>query len=102
MHDVDEVISRVCARLPDVEWSQLQVTHRGADDAGLWFFLLPETGVEVQIESTVGVCPFLIESTAHEGRLYGATIERTVEVVVAWLQAKTEPPQTASEALPSV
>lgn len=89
MRDIDEVIGRVCERLPKVEWSQLRVKYPGVDDDGVWFFRLPEKGVEVQVESSLGACPFLIESTGHAGRQQGATIDRTVEIVVAWLQAKT-------------
>lgn len=91
MREVDEVIRKICERLPTVEWSALKVKHAGADDDGVWFFRLPGTGIEVQLESTRGTCPFLIESTAHGVRQHGATVERTVEIVVAWLQAKTGP-----------
>jgi len=92
MRDVAEVIRQVRAEHPNVEWWQLQVKHPGADDDGLWFFRLADGGITVHMESTVGACPFVIETDAHNRRQHGTNVARTVEIVVAWLQAKTEPP----------
>ena len=50
---------------------QLQVRHPGADDEGLWFFTHPDGRGEVQVESSTGAAPFLVEddegpaATAH-------------------------------------
>lgn len=41
MRDVDQII-RIVSAWSDVEVQQLQVTHSGADDDGLWFFTLDE------------------------------------------------------------
>jgi DDE superfamily endonuclease len=74
MRDVDEVIRQVRAQLPSVESRQLQVKHPGVDDDGLWFFRLADTGITVQSESTVGACPFLIETDAHDRRQHGTDV----------------------------
>jgi hypothetical protein len=86
--DIDQIIERVKARLPDVHVEQLWVSHPGVDDDGLWFFRLPGIQKDIQIESSFGMCPFIVEhsdmkssSEAETAR----TIEDAVEKVVAYL-----------------
>lgn len=88
--DINEIVEHVRARVPGVNVSQLQVKYPGADDDGLWFFRLPDSLREVQIESADGNCPFWIEnddmktsSEAHTAR----TIEDVVDEVVAYLSS---------------
>jgi hypothetical protein len=97
MRDVDEVIRQVFAQIPNVESWQLQVKHPGVDDDGLWFFRVADGEITVQIESPTGACPFVIETDAHDRRQNGPDIERMVAIVIAWLQAKPEPPQLTEE-----
>jgi hypothetical protein len=82
--ELEQIIKGVAARLPKVQYRQLPVTHPGDDD-GLWFFRLPGGEEEVQIESSTGVCPFVIEGDGHHQRRVGATVEDVVSVVVEWL-----------------
>jgi hypothetical protein len=42
---------------------QLRVTH-AADDDGLWFFRADGRQHEVQLESSSGMCPFIVETDA--------------------------------------
>ena len=77
--DIDLIIEQLTARLPGVRVTQLQVAHPGADDDGLWFVSMPGRAATVQIESSQGSCPFLIESdfsTSH-----GRTVDEVVEIV---------------------
>jgi hypothetical protein len=48
---------------------QLEASHPGADDDGLWFFQEPDSKLEVQIDRPTGMCPFLVEPNESETRL---------------------------------
>lgn len=77
--DVDQIIGRLRVELPGIEINQLRVNH-AADDDGIWFIKIPEVHGDIQLESSSGNCPFLIESDFCD-RLYG----RTVEEVIKWI-----------------
>ncbi len=79
--DIDHIIERLTAELPGVQVAQLQVTHPGADDEGLWFIRIPGIDEEVQIESSHGSCPFLIESDLSDERFYARSIDEVVQKV---------------------
>ena len=83
--DLEAVVQRVRERLPDVRWAQLSVSWPGDDD-GLWFFWLPEQPGDVQIESSMGVCPFMVETDKHDDRISTLTPEDTADLIVKWLQ----------------
>jgi hypothetical protein len=83
--DLASIIKGVRAQLPGVEWEQLQVKWP-ADDDGLWFFKLPGRKYEVQIESSFGVCPFLVETGRHGERHVAKTVDDVVDTVVRWLR----------------
>ena len=55
-------------KYPLVNVQQLQVLHPGADDDEIWFFRCPGSELEVQIESSTGMCPFLIETNESNVR----------------------------------
>ena len=78
--DIDHIIERLRAELPGVEITQLQVTHP-ADDDGVWFIRIPGRDGEVQIESSDGSCPFVIESDLSDDRFYGRSIDAVVKKV---------------------
>jgi hypothetical protein len=82
--DIDAIIERLKDAIPDVEIRQLQVTHP-ADDDGLWFITVPGKLGKVQIESSDGVCPFIIESTSSPATHTGTTVEEVVTIVRAIL-----------------
>jgi hypothetical protein len=81
---LEEVFRRVKERLPRVEWEQLHVRH-AADDDGLWLFWIPDLPGEVQIESSSGVCPFLVETDKHDDRFTADTPEETANTIIEWL-----------------
>ncbi|HEY6467549.1 MAG TPA: hypothetical protein VIY69_16225 [Candidatus Acidoferrales bacterium] len=81
MRDVDKVIAAIKRLSPDVCVEQLKVLHPGADDDGIWFFAVPASGLEVQIESPDGMCPFLVETNENDERLTTASAEATVHAV---------------------
>lgn len=86
MRDVDEVIAKVSAAFPDVEWKQIEVLHPGADDDGLWFFWLRSKEGVVQIESSKGQCPFIVETNKHEKQVDGNSVTEVADTVVERLR----------------
>lgn len=78
--DVDTIIEQLKGAVPGIQIKQLQVTHP-ADDDGIWFITVPGKSGEVQIESSSGICPFLIESSYNDATHKGATIEEVVTIV---------------------
>ena len=78
--DIDFIIERLRAALPGVRVTQLRVTHP-ADDDGLWFISIPGRAREVQIESSQGSCPFIIESNSSAEVSHGRTVDEVVEIV---------------------
>ena len=81
MRDIDHIIERLKAEMPGVQIRQLQVSHPGVDDDGLWFISMPNRSPEVEIESSDGSCPFLIESDFGPERFHGQTIDEVVQIV---------------------
>jgi len=79
MRDVDKIIELVRATHRGVRVEQLKVLHPGADDDGLWFFDQPESPFQVQIESSTGMCPFLIETDENDSRFTANTVEAAVQ-----------------------
>ena len=79
--DIDQIIERLRIEIPGVQLAQLQVRHPGADDDGLWFITVPGKAGEVQLESSDGVCPFLIESDFGDERYHGHSVEGAVLTV---------------------
>ena len=41
MRDIDRISARLNAEIPGVQITQLQASHPGADDDGLWFIDIP-------------------------------------------------------------
>jgi hypothetical protein len=62
------------------------VLHPGADDDGLWSFWHPRSDIEVQLESSSGNAPFLVESSGSPERFYANTVQQAIAMVVAGLQ----------------
>lgn len=85
MKDVDRIIELVTSTLPAVQWQQLQVKFP-ADDDGLWFFDLRGAQNSVQIESSSGMCPFVVEHNLSDERYHGVTVEEVAAKVVEWLR----------------
>jgi len=81
MRDIDRIIARLSAELPGIRIQQLEVLYPGADDDGLWFMRLPGRKGEVQVESSSGSCPFLIEADCTDERFTGHDVGETVRIV---------------------
>ena len=72
--DIDSIIDLFRKIHPQVSIEQLRVSHPG-DDAGIWFFKAARCPPEVQVESSTGMCPFLIESDAIAGSAEATSVE---------------------------
>ena len=79
--DIDHIIERLKAEMPGVQIRQLQVSHPGVDDDGLWFITMPGRSTKVEIESPHGSCPFLIESDFSADRFHGHSVDEVVSIV---------------------
>ncbi len=88
--DIDEIIKRVRELLPNVIIEQLHVSHPGVDDDGLWFFKLPNNDQrDIQIESSCGQCPFILEHNEMRGisdRWTAKSVDEAVEKIVGYLE----------------
>jgi len=82
--DIDRLIAQMRRDYPGVRVEQLRVAHPGADDDGLWFFKHPGSSNEVQVESSTGAAPFLVESDQEEPA-DAATIDQALGLIVARL-----------------
>ena len=80
--DIDQIIELLRREVPGAEVTQLQVSHPGADDDGLWFIKVPGRTGEVQIESSSGTCPFVIESDFSSERHHGRSVYEVVGTVM--------------------
>jgi hypothetical protein len=85
MGEVDRILDLVRSVYPDVVCQQLQVVHPRADDDGLWFFTRPGVSNEVQVESSSGTCPFLIEHDDSDERRTANTPEEVADTIREWL-----------------
>jgi hypothetical protein len=85
LRDTDRIVAIVRGFYPDVSCHQLTVKHPGVDDDGLWFFTRPGISNEVQIESSDGMCPFLIEQNKSSERRTGDTPENVAKTILEWL-----------------
>jgi len=79
--DIDRIIERLKAEIPDIHIVQLQVGHPRADDDGLWFIEVPGHTEKVQVESSNGECPFLIESDFSTASSHGHSVEEVISMV---------------------
>ncbi|MDF2771341.1 MAG: hypothetical protein K0S86_835 [Geminicoccaceae bacterium] len=85
MHrDIDTVIAELQRAHPSIACEQLRVTHP-TDDDGLWFFTHPDRPGEVQLESTTGQVPFLVEGTESPARDTAHSVEQAVALVATRL-----------------
>jgi len=85
VRDIENIIQSFNTIYPTVRVRQLEVSHPGADDDGLWFFQRPDSGLEVQIESSTGMCPFMIETDENDSQVTTTTIDQTNETLARLL-----------------
>lgn len=79
--DIDCIIGRLNVEYPGIQITQVQVRHPGADDDGLWFVRVPGRRGEIQLESSDGSFPVLIESDRSNERFSAETVEDLVSVL---------------------
>ena len=89
MRDIEILVQSFNTIYPTVKVRQLEVSHPGADDDGLWFFQEPSTEVEVQVESSTGMLPFLIETDETDVRFTVTTVDQTIETLARLLRLGT-------------
>jgi hypothetical protein len=85
MRDIEQIIESIKKTSPEVTVRQVEVLHPGADDDGLWFFSKISGELEVQIESSTGMCPFLIETDENDTRGTTSLINETINMLSSWL-----------------
>jgi hypothetical protein len=89
MKDIYSIIEKVKQIFPEIEVEQLKVKF-SADDDGLWYFYLPDVKQNIQIESSYGLCPFIVETdeqSSYDART-AKTIDEAVEMIVEYLESK--------------
>jgi hypothetical protein len=84
--DIDRVIAALRRGLPSLVCEPLRVSHPGADDDGLWSFSHPDLPGEVQLESSSGSFPFLVEYDGTPARDTAHTVDEAVALVTAGLR----------------
>lgn len=86
LRDIDQIIAAVREQIPEVTIKQWHKSNAGNDD-GLWWFGLPGVTGDVQVESSSGQCPFLIEtdeqSSADARR--AQRVAEAVQMIVSYL-----------------
>ncbi|MBZ5657711.1 MAG: hypothetical protein LAO56_20795 [Acidobacteriia bacterium] len=90
MRDIDQIIRSITQIYPAVTARQLSVSHPGVDDDGLWFFQRAGSEFEVQIESSTGMVPFLIETDESDARLTAKSINETLEILTKLLHLEPQ------------
>ena len=83
--NVDEILAVVRQTLPDLRFAHHH-QYWPHDDDGLWFFDVPGARNSVQIESSSGMCPFLVEHDLSNECYHGASVEEVSSKVVEWLR----------------
>jgi hypothetical protein len=71
--DIDAIITQLRKEFPTVIVEQLEATHQ-ADDVGIWFVRIPKGNEEIQLESSNGDCPFLVEWTITDERFTESSV----------------------------
>jgi hypothetical protein len=79
--DIDLISQQLTASIPGIHIAQLDVSHPGADDDGLWFINIQDHAGQVQMESPDGMCPFLIESDFSNERVYGVSVGEVIRTI---------------------
>jgi hypothetical protein len=84
LRDIDQIIKLMRDRSSSVTVEQLQCRHP-TDDDGIWFFNQPDSSFEVQLESSTGMCPFLVETDESDVRITTQSVSEAVEAVTELL-----------------
>jgi hypothetical protein len=79
--DIDKIIVELSGIYGDLSVKRLIVKHPGVDDDGLWFFSRSGNSINIQLESTFGNCPFLLETDKSNERINIVTVSRAIEIL---------------------
>lgn len=96
--DIDRIIGMVTRAMPDVQVVQIE-TKYPADDDGVWKFRLPGIEKDIQIESSTGTCPFVVESdelSSYDARR-GITVDDVAKMVLDYLRSASNRPGSGSK-----
>ncbi len=91
--DIDRIIEQVKILLPEAKVIQEpKHNHAAYYDNGIWYFSLPAIRTDIQIESTYGECPFVVETNEQSSReaLKASTVEEAIRLIVEYLSAASE------------
>ena len=80
MRDIDKIITLLKQKIDDLFIEQLKVRFL-LDDNGIWFITKRGHIGEIQLESSYGVCPFLIESDFNDERYDANSVDEAVKIV---------------------
>jgi hypothetical protein len=86
--DIDKIVDAIKEQFPEVKVIQMDKKHP-VDDDGLWWFRLPGKSKDIQIESSTGECPFLVESDDTISSLDAVTahtIDEAVKLISLYLE----------------
>jgi hypothetical protein len=87
--DIGRVIDELRRMFPGIACEQLHVSHPGTDDNGLCFFTHPDRQGEVQLESSSGNLPFLVEGDDCDVRDRADSNDEAVSLVARRLGLRT-------------
>jgi hypothetical protein len=99
--DIDNIVEQIKRRFPTADVWQLWVSHPGVDDDGIWYFttLAPEVSRRhrraIQIESSNGSCPFIVENDDMKSSSEAETahsVDEAVEKITAYLDRLQQSP----------
>ena len=82
---VKQIIASVRNYYPAIRWTRAWMRNLKVDNDGIWFFWLADESGEVQIESSFGVCPLLVETDKINERFIGETVEQPTDKIIEWL-----------------
>ena len=82
--DIEQIIERIQREFPAVAIEQLKVKF-AADDDGIWFFQTPSCPFEIQLESSSGQCPFIIETNESPERFNAENVDAALTKLKQWL-----------------
>ena len=79
--DADKIIEAIKEKFPGTKVNEWDAMNPRSFYYSLWFFNIPNVDGEIQIESTSGNCPFLVESCLNDDRYNGDTVEEVVSII---------------------
>ena len=85
--DIAVIIARLSKTHPAIEVEQLSVKHPGIDDDGLWTFKRAGLALHVDLESSFGNCPFIVENTSNDIRREAKTVDQALSILIELLCA---------------